>query len=68
MALTAADDSPQLQTVAEVARLLRVSKASVLRLVTDGELESVQVRTRRLVFSDSVDGYLQRHRDHRGPA
>jgi excisionase family DNA binding protein len=64
---TVADRSSQLLTLPETTDWLRVSKSSVLRLVADGELESIKVGGRRLIFRDAIDRYIERHRDN-GPA
>lgn len=46
-------------TVAEVAKLMRVSKMTVYRLVHSGELTAVRVGRSFRVPEHAVDGYLR---------
>jgi excisionase family DNA binding protein len=46
--------------VAEVAQLLRVSKMTVYRLITSGELRSARVGRSYRLTEDDVNAYLQR--------
>jgi excisionase family DNA binding protein len=46
--------------VSEVAQLLRVSKMTVYRLITSGELRSARVGRSYRLTEDDVNAYLQR--------
>jgi excisionase family DNA binding protein len=46
--------------VAEVAHLLRVSKMTVYRLISSGELRSARVGRSYRLTEDDVNAYLQR--------
>ncbi|MDA8289075.1 MAG: helix-turn-helix domain-containing protein [Actinomycetota bacterium] len=48
----------QFLTVAEVARLLRVSNMTVYRLITGGELPAVRVGRSYRLREEDVDRYL----------
>ena len=48
----------QFLTVAEVARLLRVSNMTVYRLITGGELPAVRVGRSYRLREEAVDRYL----------
>lgn len=50
----------ELLTVADVAKLLRVSKPTVWRRIYSGELESVKVGRSRRVEAKAVRDYLDR--------
>ena len=45
-------------TVAEVARLVRVSNMTVYRLITAGELQAVRVGRSYRIREEDVDHYL----------
>ncbi|WP_372470774.1 helix-turn-helix domain-containing protein [Saccharothrix luteola] len=49
-----------LYQVSEVAELLRVSKQTVYRAISDGELPAVRIRSRKLVPKSAVTAVLQR--------
>ena len=51
---------PRLLKVAEVAQLLRVSKMTVYRLITSGELRSARVGRSYRLTEDDVNAYLKR--------
>jgi excisionase family DNA binding protein len=45
-------------TIGEAAKALRVSEATVARLVRDGRLDSVKVGARRVISWAAIDSYL----------
>jgi excisionase family DNA binding protein len=47
------------QTVSEVARILRVSKMTVYRLIRQGDLPAVRVGRGFRIRQDDVDRYLE---------
>jgi len=47
-------------TVEEVAKMLKVSKETVRRMVRDGELEAVHVRQRVRISKEALDKYLKK--------
>lgn len=49
----------ELLTVAEVAERLRLGKRTVERFVATGEIPSVKVGRRRLVYLESVERFLR---------
>jgi excisionase family DNA binding protein len=49
-----------LLTVREVAELLRVSQPTVLRMIEDGDLRAIRVRTQWRIRRADLDEYLQR--------
>ena len=49
----------KLMTVSEVAKLLRVNKNFVYRLINDGELEAVRIGSIK-VTAEAVDQYIER--------
>lgn len=48
-----------LLTVKEVAEILRVSQPTVLRMIDDGELPAIRVRTQWRIRRVDLDDYLQ---------
>ena len=52
--------SSELLTVKEVAAILRVSQPTVLRMIDDGELPAIRVRTQWRIRRSNLDDYLQR--------
>lgn len=57
-ALTVRYTKAQFLTVAEVARLLRVSNMTVYRLISGGELPAVRVGRSYRLREEDVDRYL----------
>lgn len=53
------DDWPELLTVVEVAAILRVSKMTVYRLVSSGELTAMQATRIVRIHADSVRKLLR---------
>jgi excisionase family DNA binding protein len=51
---------PKAHTVAEVAELLRVDRATAYRMIKDGDLRYCTVRSKLLVPADAITEYLQR--------
>jgi excisionase family DNA binding protein len=51
---------PDLLTVPEVAQLLRVSRGTVSRWISDGVLSSVRLGRHRRVSRSQLDGFLAR--------
>src|SRR5260370_21532754 len=51
-------DGYVLYTLEEVAKILRVSVATVRRMIDDGELEAIKVRGQWRVRKDILDRYL----------
>ena len=45
-------------TVDEVAAVLGISRATIYNLISDGELESVRIRGRRLVAREQIDALI----------
>lgn len=58
VALTAHYGRSQFLTVAEVARVLRVSKMTVYRLISNGQLPAVRVGRSYRLREEDVDAYL----------
>lgn len=52
------NDADILYTLEEVAKILRVSVATVRRMIDDGELEAIKVRGQWRVRKDVLDRYL----------
>lgn len=52
------NDADVLYTLEEVAKILRVSVATVRRMIDDGELEAIKVRGQWRVRKDVLDRYL----------
>jgi excisionase family DNA binding protein len=52
--------TPALYTQQQTSVVLGVSVRTIERLVRDGELRSVKVRDRRMIFRDSVDEFLEK--------
>jgi excisionase family DNA binding protein len=57
----------QLLTIADVARLLGISRGSVYALIRSGELVPIRVGERSRFQPVDVRGYLERHRAEAGP-
>jgi len=57
--VTTDDNWPELVTVAEVARLMRVSTMTVYRLVKDGELDATRAGRSIRIHADSVRRMLK---------
>ena len=57
--MTTDDNWPELVTVAEVARLMRVSTMTVYRLVKDGELDATRAGRSIRIHADSVRRMLK---------
>jgi excisionase family DNA binding protein len=55
-----ADSVPLLRSIADVADMLSVSRWTVRRLIEDGMLETVKVRSRTMITTQSVNTYLER--------
>jgi hypothetical protein len=53
---------PLFYDIPDVMRILGISKKSVEKLISSGELDSTLVLTRRKVYRDSVDAF-RRDRD-----
>ena len=51
---------PRIMTYAEVEDVLKLSHASVYRLVLAGELQPIEVGGRRRIMATSVERYLRR--------
>jgi excisionase family DNA binding protein len=47
-------------TIDEIAKLLRVSKETVRRLIADGELRAIHVRHRVRISQQDLDKYLSK--------
>lgn len=60
MPMTSSAANARFLTVAEVARLMRVSTMTVYRLIKAGELASVRVGKSYRIREDDVDAYLAR--------
>lgn len=54
------DSKPDLESVRETQRRLKVSKQTVYALLRAGELESITIGVARRVVSASVDAYIER--------
>jgi excisionase family DNA binding protein len=53
----------KLLTIADVARVLGISRASVYRLMRSGELSAIRVGKRARFEPTDVRAYLERHRE-----
>lgn len=60
--ITQPDDEPEtlVYTLQETANLLKVSKWTIARLIEEGEIGSILIRTRRLVRATDIRTYLER--------
>lgn len=54
------DFLPQLVTIEEVVAKTRICKATVYNLIKSGELRSVSITRRKLIYVDSVMDLLKR--------
>ena len=55
------DQSPRpLCSITETCRILHVGRTTIYKLMKDGELETMLVGSRRLVFEDSIKSYQER--------
>jgi excisionase family DNA binding protein len=53
-------ERPELLTVLEVAGFLRVSRATVYRLIHDGDLQKIKCRSRTLFETSAVEALVRR--------
>jgi excisionase family DNA binding protein len=59
-------NEPLVYTIPQAAKELEVSRSTVYRLITDGELESISVRSRKRVRRSALVRYLDDlQRQHR---
>jgi excisionase family DNA binding protein len=59
-------NEPLVYTIPQAAKELEVSRSTVYRLITDGELESISIRSRRRVRRSALVRYLDDlQRQHR---
>ena len=58
-------DFDRLMTLQEVARLLRISKWTLYRLINDGELPTITIGRRRLVAPRDYMALVERLREER---
>jgi excisionase family DNA binding protein len=58
---------PQLLTLPEVQAQLRVSRATVRRLITRGQLPIVKVGRRTLVTRQALDAFVRQQQVRRDP-
>jgi excisionase family DNA binding protein len=63
----AADQLEQLLTIADVARVLGISRGSVYTLMRSGELVPIRVGERARFEPADVRAYLERHRENPAP-
>lgn len=49
-----------LYTIEEVAKILRVSEATVRRLIKSGQLEAIQVGSQYRISQEELDKFLSR--------
>jgi excisionase family DNA binding protein len=61
-------DALELLTVAELARLMKVSKATAWRKVGSGEIESIKVGRARRVTPAALAAYFEKLRAEQGAA
>jgi excisionase family DNA binding protein len=59
IALTVHYTKSQFMTVAEVARVLRISNMTVYRLISSGQLQAVRVGKSYRLREEDVDRYLE---------
>lgn len=52
-------------SVTEAAQALGVGRSTLYKLLTDGDLPSTTIGTRRLIFREDLDDFVQRHRNPR---
>jgi excisionase family DNA binding protein len=57
------DLSAPLLTQAEVAEILKVSRWTLLRLISRGDLPVIRVGERRRFLMSDVDAYIERNRE-----
>ena len=59
-------DGTFVYTIPQVADLLAVSKSTIYRLVADGSLESILIRSKKRIRKSAVERYLDaEQRKHR---
>jgi excisionase family DNA binding protein len=56
---------PKLLTIPEVMKALRVSRATIYRLMANDALPFVKIRRRTLVSRDALDAFIQRQQQER---
>ena len=52
----------ELMTVPTAAKRLSLSPSMVYKLMSEGELQSVQIGKSRRIASDSLDAFIEAHR------
>ena len=55
-------DGTFVYTIPQVADLLAVSKSTIYRLVADGSLESILIRSKKRIRKSAVERYLDAER------
>jgi excisionase family DNA binding protein len=50
-------------TIEEVARILKVSSATVRKLIKSGELESFKVGHQTRITQEALDNYIKRNKE-----
>ncbi|GHF12604.1 hypothetical protein GCM10017044_03210 [Kordiimonas sediminis] len=52
-----------LYTISETCQRLRLSRATIHRLITSGELKSIKFGSRRFVESSEISNFINTHRE-----
>jgi excisionase family DNA binding protein len=50
-------------TIEEVAKILKVSAATVRKLIKSGEIETFRVGSQIRITQEALDKYVQRHKE-----
>lgn len=58
--ITDVESDALVYTIEEAAERLKVSKWTVYRLIEEGEIGSIQIRTRRLVRASDIAAFIER--------
>jgi len=56
------ENNDELLTITEVAKYLKVSKRTVIRLIESSELEVIRVGVQIRIWKSTIIGYLNRHK------
>ena len=48
--------------IKEAAHALSLGRSTIYKLINTGELPSATIGTRRLIFSEDLEAFIQRHR------
>ena len=66
-ATTAAPDTPDIMTVGDAAKLLRLSRAKVYRLIQRKELRAILIDRSVRVRREDLDSFVRQHSESQSP-